>query len=588
MRVTSQCRLRAALVFVGSAISSIALAQPGPMDHGAHGAQPSAPAANLRTGPVFVPMPSMQRPPTPTMPEAQPPAGGLPKPAGPGTAPPSGRPKSGELPKLGGPAQPSGLPKAGGPPKPGAPGTGQPSGLPKAGGPPKPTLPGGTPAPTADTGGSAGGCEPHSPLPPANQLPAYTRRQGDVVAYQQFPPSGQRQTAWLVSTNYGGRKGFFITEAWFLPGPNKPWVKVLDEAGPAEIFVPYQRSEPRFSDLIVLQLQVEQLTNAITGRCGQLVDRPNASGRRVVREISEKGLLWMAPRIVPGPKLNFSGHNVYRGHKLTLWAVINAWNYRYILSYAFHDDGSIDFRAGATGTNFPGSERIAHTHNVLWRLNLRITDKPRGGATNVHVLRHISDKRIKEPLASNWPTIREVWEDRMEPFNRGREGSDVFNPLEFTGLHVQSTTLTNRLNNASGYMLMPFYRGLPRHREPFLRKDFWVTRYKDPAATRSFPEDDVRCLENIEAYVQLANTKSKIAQGFACREPYINNESIQNTESTVWLMSTLLHTFRDEDGTFTPARTFWGTASTMWTGFDMKPHNLFDSSPLYPAVPPPR
>lgn len=423
-------------------------------------------------------------------------------------------------------------------------------------------------------------------MPPANQLPQYTQRQGDVVTYQQFPPSGNPETAWLVVTNYGGRKAFFISEAWFLPGPGKPWVKVLDEAGPAEIFVPYQNNAHRFSDLIVLQLQLEPLVDAIRGRCGQLIDRPNTAGKRIVREITEKGLLWMAPRIVvTDGKPNFRGHTVRRGHKLTLWAVVDAWNYRYVLSYGFHDDGSIDFRAGATGTNFPGSERIAHTHNVIWRLNLRITNQPRGGATNVNVMRHISDRRITGELGSDWPTIREVWEDRMESFNGGREGSDVFKPFEFTGLHVQSTTLKNRLNNASGYMLMPSYRGLPRHREPFLRKDFWVTRYKDPAVTRSFPEDDVRCLENIDVYLKLAN-KVDFARNLPCREPYINNESIQNTETTVWLMSTLLHTFRDEDGTFaTPSRTFWGTASTMWTGFDMKPHNLFESAPLYPSVP---
>ena len=426
-------------------------------------------------------------------------------------------------------------------------------------------------------------------MPPANQLPPYTRRNGDVVTYQQFPPSGPRHSAWLVATNYGGRKGFFVSEAWYLPGPDKPWIRILDEAGPAEIFVPYQNNAHRFSDLIVLQLQLEPLIDSIAGRCGQLVDRPNVGGKRIVREITEKGLLWMAPRlVVQNGKANYRGHNIYRGHKLTLWAVVDAWNYRYILSYAFHDDGSIDFRAGATGTNFPGSERIAHTHNVLWRINLRITDQAKGGPTNVNVMRHISDRRVTGPVTNEWPLIREVWEDRMELFNKGIEGSSVFNPMEFTGLHVQSSTLTNRLKNASGYMIMPSYRGLPRHREPFLRKDFWVTRYKDPAVTRSFPEDDVRCLENIEVYVNLAN-KDDLAKGLSCREPYINNESTRNTENTVWMMSTLLHTFRDEDGTFaTPSRTFWGTASTMWTGFDMKPHNLFEGAPLYPPLPPAR
>ena len=31
--------------------------------------------------------------------------------------------------------------------------------------------------------------------------------------------------------------------------------------------------------------------------------------------------------------------------------------------------------------------------------------------------------------------------------------------------------------------------------------------------------------------------------------------------------------------------TFWGTAVAMWNGFDMKPHNLFDSTPFLPMPP---
>ena len=113
--------------------------------------------------------------------------------------------------------------------------------------------------------------------------------------------------------------------------------------------------------------------------------------------------------------------------------------------------------------------------------------KPQGGPTNVNVMRHISDRRVTGPLTNELADDPRGLGRPDGAVQQRREGSSVFNPLEFTGLHVQSTTLTNRLKNASGYMIMPSYRGLPRHREPFLRKDFWVTRYKDPAATRSFP-----------------------------------------------------------------------------------------------------
>jgi hypothetical protein len=32
--------------------------------------------------------------------------------------------------------------------------------------------------------------------------------------------------------------------------------------------------------------------------------------------------------------------------------------------------------------------------------------------------------------------------------------------------------------------------------------------------------------------------------------------------------------------------TWHGSALAMWTGFDMKPHNLFDRTPFYPPPPP--
>ena len=177
-------------------------------------------------------------------------------------------------------------------------------------------------------------------------------------------------------TNYGGRKGYFISEAWYLPGPDKPWVKVLDEAGPAEIFVPYQNNAHRFSDLIVLQLQLEPLIDAISGTVRPARRPPQLGGPADrARDLAKRGCCgWRRRLVVVRRQDRFPRTQLYRGHKMTLWAVVEAWNYRYILSYAFHDDGSIDFRAGATGTNFPGSERIAHTHNVLWRLNLRITE----------------------------------------------------------------------------------------------------------------------------------------------------------------------------------------------------------------------
>ncbi len=60
----------------------------------------------------------------------------------------------------------------------------------------------------------------------------------------------------------------------------------------------------------------------------------------VVKEVRDRGLAWKD-----------YAHGVRRGRELVIWAALEAGNYMYIMSYAFHDDGTIAFRVGATGQN---------------------------------------------------------------------------------------------------------------------------------------------------------------------------------------------------------------------------------------------
>ena len=212
---------------------------------------------------------------------------------------------------------------------------------------------------------------------------------------------------------------------------------------------------------------------------------------------------------------------------------------------------------------------------------MRITDQAKGGPTNVSVMRHISDRRVTGPVTNEWPRSVRSGRTGWSRSTAGIEGSSVFNPLEFTGLHVQSSTLKNRLKTrvrlhdhavvsrlAAAPRAVPA-QGLLGHAIQGPGRDTKLSGRR-------------RAVPRKHRGLRQPREQGRHRQGLSCREPYINNESIQNTENTVWLVSTLLHTFRDEDGTFaTPSRTFWGTASTMWTGFDMKPHNLFDGAPFF-------
>jgi primary-amine oxidase len=360
------------------------------------------------------------------------------------------------------------------------------------------------------------GCQPHSP--PPTGTPAVPGN--SAVAYQQFPPSGPMKTAWFVTFDHADHRAFFISSAYFKPGPNKPWIKVLGEAGPAELFVPYQPGQPRFHDLSGFNFQLVPATPADAGPCGQIVGRDNV----VVREVVDKGPLWK------------DDAKVYRGHKMILWATMDAANYNYIFHYAFHDDGFIEFRAAGTSANLPGQETINHVHNIIWRINVDLNGS---ASNNISVIRH------QENPASP------AWNDVEQPINGNKEGSLEWDPKQYLMLHVTNPNLANGNGSHSGYMIMPSYRGIARHQETWMRKDIWVTRYK-PAETT---------FENIETYA--------------------NGEAINNADIVVWIVTPVLHIPRDEDGR--KVNGVWeGIALAMWTGFDMKPHNIFDTTPFYP------
>ena len=120
------------------------------------------------------------------------------------------------------------------------------------------------------------------------------------------------------------------------------------------------------------------------GRCGQVIGRNNA----VVRELTEKGVLWKINQLV------------YRGHKMTLWGTLGSGNYNYMLSYAFHDDGTIEFRGGATATNLPPKPFEAHMHNIIWRVNVDLN----GAQNTVSVVRHIENTNSPTGATSSSPS----------------------------------------------------------------------------------------------------------------------------------------------------------------------------------------
>jgi len=336
---------------------------------------------------------------------------------------------------------------------------------------------------------------------------------------QEFPSRGTAETAWRVRFAHGTAKGLYITGAWFKRSPSEPWMRVLWDARVADIFVPYHSGSPRYYDLTSFNFGLVPATAEDAGCCGTILDSV------VVKEVRDRGIAWK------------DDTEVRRGEALVLWATVDAANYNYIIEYSFRDDGMISFRIGGTARNLPGREFEAHMHNGLWRVDIDLN-----GAAHDSAL-------VAEHHES---TTSSAANDTASPINGGREGGAEWNALEFTQIRVVDTVRTNAHGRNISYDMMPLRRGAARHQEPFSHRDFWVTRYRGTELIYS----------QLPFYVS-------------------NAESVTDTDVVIWHSSPVHHLPRDEDGEYV-GRSWRGVALLMWGGFDLRPRNLFDNTPLHP------
>jgi hypothetical protein len=390
-------------------------------------------------------------------------------------------------------------------------------------------------------------------MPSAASAQPFFFRQGlvdppaqEVTAEFLFGESGgiepRKGTSWKVQFARGLHKGLYITGAWFKRDLGEEWIKILNDARVAELFVPYHQSSfIRFFDLTSFSFPLAEVKSEDTGAFGTLM--PAFQGDRyptVVKEVRDRGLAWKD-----------GVHGVRRGRELVLWAGLEAGNYMYIMSYAFHDDGTIAFRVGATGQNLPGARYQAHVHSAHWRIDIDLFD---GKKNSAMLMRHIEDPASYAA------------EDVKDPFNGGIEGGVDWDPKEFSMIRVQCEK-QNARGETIGYDLMPLRYGTPRHNEEFTHHDLWVSQ--------SHPE---RPMEFI--FSNLPNIVK-------------DEEPVEQTDIVLWTNSAVHHEPRHEDGKPNSAPRVWpgddaweGSALLMWSGFDLRPRNLFDRTPFYPYPPP--
>jgi Cu2+-containing amine oxidase len=349
---------------------------------------------------------------------------------------------------------------------------------------------------------------------------------------QTFPVGGAMQTAWKVQYSAPARgPGLTIQGAWFKTSPRAEWLKVLGSVRLSEIFVPYNNGTRIYDIGAQGNYRLLKHTAGDAGPNGKLLN-----DGLLVHELRDCGILWKYY------------DKVRRGQDLVLWSTLGAGNYNYLMEYSFRGDGSLTCRMGSTGRNFGNHETTGHMHHSCWRIDMDLDDAEHN---SVFLVRRLEGKQGK---GNKFPA-----EDVVEPFNNGVEGGAVWNAEEFTRLRVTAPR-KNGQGKPISYELLPLRPGTARHWGPgedFTHYDFWVTPY----------QWDEQYYKNLPRFVK-------------------QKRPITDTNVVLWYMAPAYHLPRDEDGVFVNPETgrasVRGVAMTAWCGFELRPRNLFEKSPLYP------
>lgn len=344
------------------------------------------------------------------------------------------------------------------------------------------------------------------------------------------------------------------------------WIVVARMLELAEIYVPYDNGWTAYLDVHDMAFYITPARQEFLGpNCvapGEILKSSNPAWSDTVhKEVHDDGIRWMSAET--------SGRNqisdrARRGEKMTLWSTYYGANYRYLMEYTFGDDGMISCRIGPTGRNIFNRQedlRDTHLHVGCWRMEPDLGNPLSPGMggpkdNEVFLVRRILDEET------------ERFGQVAKPFSKNSdgqacEGKARWNAEEFTQLRVQSRIRKNAHGRPVSYDLIPHRLGALRQLQPeggthssnmdFINHDFWVTRTES----------------RFTSYVDVPEYASQ-------RRPLAGHPT------TIWHCAPTLHSARGEDfGSEDGRNSYGGLALTFWTGFYLKPRDLFDSTPLY-------
>jgi primary-amine oxidase len=379
--------------------------------------------------------------------------------------------------------------------------------------------------------------EPHLARQPWNhEEPPPDLKNGNAVTWE----------GWTFRWSVRRREGLVLTNVAFQGR------SVLKYAGLAEIFVPYNRGQPRPEDFqegmgnTLMELLPGK--DCIPGTVCQLYDaQGKQEGRRVVMMHEESSGLVYAGK----------AGRAY-GKMLVLWCMSRLGGYTYITSWRFRDDGSLMPQMGLTGElehtaigdsspygsfvarNTKGDKIFApsHVHNFYYCLDFDID----GPGNNV-----VEEFNYRQDQPGSL-TAKHAWTPILKETSRPWDGKS------FRSWRVVNRTSKNAQGHPRSYELVPGGNGIFRGAgtEPFTKAELWVTRYHP----KKFPFSavDPRPLK-------------------AALPSYVTGDSVDGQDVVVWYVLHVHHVPRSED---------WPAMPMEWAGFHLKPRDFLDASLLQP------
>jgi primary-amine oxidase len=379
---------------------------------------------------------------------------------------------------------------------------------------------------------------------------------------------------WFFCLTDTAAKGLWISNVYIQRSPPEVFRKVIGSAGLAEIYTPYHDIDFRPSDLNEWVTRLNQVGNVEAGSGSTIVLAPDETVPTVVIEERDRGVGLLCHQEYQGTSYNI----IKRSKELVVWGVSDAGNYDNIIQYSFRDDGVITFRMGQTGYGYPGLwdnakpstqytypeyQRLNHTHNGLWRVDIDVNGS---GSDTAYLHRHIETTTPHEQFTKAY------LEDKF-PLVGG----------QFTGLRV-SDTEQNIESQPMSYEFVPSYNGISRHwrtaDEKWTRNDIHVTK---------FHWGELGWMAKVGSDL---NTAFEYVNGsgvtdpdtFLLQQQMIPRENIANSDLVVWLKTSFHHTPTTEENQAIAIPNAIGTVAVHWSGFDLMPNNFFNENPLSPGT----